>query len=261
MVQQHPIIEVDCTLDHLEYGDVLAALGGTDEQGGQGGAEREAHVAYLADECVKVLKPRGAYKIFNPAICTLPPAYTEPAIKLVGTMMVLKGQAIYERMRRATHCTLLAVTLGSQAEQEALCQRLCYTEADKAILDACLAAMIERAADRVMADIIRMALEKGLYTDERLSPGDADFPLEVRDGISFYLQAEKRLGLGLGPGHEPQPSYAAFSAVGMYDKSHAGRRRGCGRCKYRDFCSIRAIGMNCHGGKGSFKQADAPPAV
>ena len=41
--------------------------------------------------------------------------------------------------------------------------------------------------------------------------------------------------------------------IGLYDPSHKGRKRACGRCKYRSYCSIRAIGMTCHGGKGSFK--------
>lgn len=62
------------------------------------------------------LHPRGVYKLFNPAICTLPPKYTEPAIKLVGTLAVLYGSAAYERMSEAEHTAMVVSTVGTDEE-------------------------------------------------------------------------------------------------------------------------------------------------
>lgn len=199
--------------------------------------------------CLAAYKPRGVFKIFNPTICTLPPKYTEPAIKLVGTMMIFRGQSIYDRLRRASHCALLAATVGPENPDTLPASA---DQLDQALARACARALVECAADRVNALIIRTALDEGLYTDDRLRPGDGDFPLDSRSQLVFYTQAEKRLGLKLSADGALDPPYSTMGVVGLYDPSQKGRRRACGRCKHRDYCTIRAIGMNCHGSKGSF---------
>ncbi|MEG0376375.1 MAG: phage tail protein, partial [Raoultibacter sp.] len=243
-------IEVDCKIEQLDRTSVTELL---DLTGVDHDDLLDEHIDFVIDECLQALKPRGAYKLFNPAICTLPPDYMQPVIKLVGTMMIFKGKDLYEKMRRAKHCALMAATLGPKPEQDALRERLCYTELDERIFNACCKVIIERAGDMVNSDIITRAIDNGLYTDDRFSPGEGDFPIETRSQIIFYTQAEKRLGLILGANSALVPEHSITSVVGMYDKTQKGRRRACGRCKYREFCSIRAIGMNCHGNKGEFK--------
>lgn len=247
-VQTHQIIEVDCHIDHIDNEIIRSRLYTTIDEDED---TLQAHLSYVADECLAVLKPHGVYKLFNPAICTLPPSYTEPGIKLVGTMAVLRGKSVYDRMRKATHCVMLATTLGSQTNLQDLHDRFSHTIQDEAVLQACLATLIERASDITNAEIIKDAMERDLYTDDFLRPGDGDFPLETLSQIMFYVQAEKRLGIQLQR-DKLIPPWSALGVVGMYDKTQKGRRRACGRCKFRDFCSIRAIGMNCHGKKGSF---------
>lgn len=202
--------------------------------------------------CLATYEPRGAYKIFNPTICTLPPKYTEPAIKLVGTMMIFRGQSIYDRLRRAAHCALLAVTIGSE-NPAALPTGA--DDLDRAIAQACARALVECAADRVNAAIISAALEEELYTDDRLRPGDGDFPTDTRSQLIFYTQSEKRLGLKLDSEGAFDPPYSTVGVVGLYDPSQKNRRRACGRCKHREYCTIRSIGMTCHGSKGSFAKS------
>ncbi|MEA5020401.1 MAG: phage tail protein [Gordonibacter sp.] len=199
--------------------------------------------------CLATYEPRGVFKIFNPTICTLPPKYTEPAIKLVGTMMIFRGQSVYDRLRRASHCALLAATIGPEnpAALPASADQLDFT-----LARACARTLVECAADRVNARIISTAVDEGLYTDDRLQPGDGDFPLDSRSQLLFYTQAEKRLGVKLNTDGTFDPPYSTMGVVGLYDPSQKGRRRACGRCKHRDYCTIRAIGMNCHGSKGSF---------
>lgn len=260
-----PIIEVPCTVDAIPRFEVLRQLDapalralGLDPDA-LSGAEPES-APELSDEaarridaasaaCLAAYEPRGAYKVFNPAICTLPPEYVEPAIKLVGTMMMFHGQSVYERLRRAAHCALMAVTIGPD-NPEALPADA--DELDRALADACAKALVECAADHVNAAIVSAALEEDLYTDDRLSPGMGDFPLDTRSQFVFYTQSEKRLGLKLGADGAFSPRYSTVGVVGLYDPSQKNRKRACGRCKYRSYCSIRAIGMTCHGAKGTF---------
>ncbi|MGI6105490.1 MAG: phage tail protein [Raoultibacter sp.] len=249
-INNKQIYEVDCRIEGIESNDVIEALNSDAYEKVEA---FEDQLNFFIDEVLVTFKPRGVYKLYNPALCTLPPGYTEPAIKLVGTVMILKGKEAYTRMRKATHCAVLAVNLGSPAEVEALQNRLCYTDFDKELFDACCRVMIERAADVLTAEIIKNAVELGLYTDERLSPGESNFPLEARNKLLFYIQADKRIDLRVDKEFNFSSPYAIVSIVGLYDRSQKGRRRACGRCRYRDICSIRAIGMTCHGRKGTFK--------
>lgn len=260
-----PIIEVPCTVNAIPRFEVLRQLDpsalralGLDPDA-LSAAEPES-APELSDEaaqgidaasaaCLAAYEPRGAYKVFNPAICTLPPEYVEPAIKLVGTMMMFHGQSVYERLRRAAHCALMAVTIGPD-NPEAL--PVDADELDRVLADACAKALVECAADHVNAAIVSAALEEDLYTDDRLSPGMGDFPLDTRSQFVFYTQSEKRLGLKLGADGAFSPRYSTVGVVGLYDPSQKNRKRACGRCKYRSYCSIRAIGMTCHGAKGTF---------
>ena len=214
----------------------------------------EDHVAYILDECLKAATPKGVYKLFNPAICTLPPDYTEPGIKLVGTMAVLKGEEVYNRMRRATHCVIMAVSACSSDAVEALRERLCRVSSDEAILDACIQAITLRVADMTNNAIVCDALDRGLQTDDFLTPGTDTFPLEMNSLLSFYVQTESRLGIKVNKETMAFPTWGLLGVVGMYDPSQSNRRRACGRCKFRSYCPIRAIGMNCHGRKGTFKK-------
>ena len=251
------IIEVPCSVDALERSEALAqltpdaarALGVDAVDGSDLDASMGARIDAAIAACLAAYKPRGVYKLFNPATCTLPPEYVEPAIKLVGTMMMFHGQSVYERLRRAAHCALMAVTIGPD-NPAALPENA--DELDRALADSCAKALVECAADRVNAAIVAAAMDEGLYTDDRLSPGMGDFPLDTRSQFVFYTQSEKRLGLKLGADGAFSPRYSTVGVVGLYDPSQKNRKRACGRCKYRSYCSIRAIGMTCHGGKGTF---------
>lgn len=245
---QH-IVEADCAIAHLapqEVRDALLARLSPQE------------ISYtsldsLINTCLTTLKPRGVYKLYNPAICTLPPAYTEPAIKLVGTLMVLHGQSAYERMRRATHCVLLAINLSPYPSLEILRSQLCHNPLDEEVFDTLCSLLLAHACTFLIDLISRTAPTQGLSLDDPLSPGEDDFPLDFRKQIAFYLQTEKRINVSPPSSScNSLPTSTFFGIMGMYDTSQKNRKRACGRCKYHSSCSIRAIGMNCHGRKGSF---------
>ena len=253
------IIEVPCTVEALERSEALSQLApealtalGAESIDGDRPSPRRRRPAWTL-HLRRAWRPTtlgAGTSCSTPPSASLPPEYSEPAIKLVGTMMMFHGQSVYERLRRAAHCALMAVTIGPDNPAALPADA---DELDRALADACARALVESAADHVNAAIVAAAMEEGLYTDDRLSPGMGDFPLDTRLQFVFYTQSEKRLGLKLGKDGVFEPRYSTVGVIGLYDPSHKGRKRACGRCKYRSYCSIRAIGMTCHGGKGSFK--------
>ncbi len=194
--------------------------------------------------------------MFNPAICTLPRDYTEPGIKLVGTMAVLHGEAVYERMRRANHCVMVAVSVDTTENIQALRVLLVHDTDDFAAFEACLQAMGGRAEEIITDAINEEAHSLGLHIDNLLQAGESDFPLDYNSQLLFYTQAERRLGFALEDDGSLNSENATLGVIGMYDASQRGRKRACARCHNRDFCSIRAIGMNCHGRRGKFKKSE-----
>lgn len=248
-ISAHQIIEVPCptgrpALDAV-FTKMHSASSSTELEQGK---TRE-----LIETCFTYLEPKGIYKVFNPATCTLPPSYTEPGIKIVGTLMVLKGQTVYKKLSTAKHCVVLGASVGDRSAVDSLSEAVARTPEAKTILDTTLAAIAEYTAEYTNAAIVKQAMDSDLSVDDFLMPGTADFPIEHNDLFHFYIQAERRLGIKLEDRSQPLKPWEIMGVVGMFDKSGKGRKRACGRCKFREFCSIRAIGMNCHGKKGSFK--------
>lgn len=245
----NPVIEVPCALDATDdlAQEVFRALE-TDASTDLG-----SHVAPMLDACTAAADAKGVYKLYNPAICSLPPEYTEPAIKLVGTMIVLHGRTAYEKLDKAKHCALLAVTLG--IDEEALRKELVRNSDDKSVFEACLDAMIRRCANIVGNRITEGAMARDLYTDDLLALGDDGFPEHQTSDILFYTKAEDKLGITLvedETGTHVAPARSIVGMIALFDPSK-GKKRSCALCHYREFCNIRAIGMTCHGRKRTFK--------
>lgn len=257
-VQSHQIVEVSCPIGPLDTCAVMAFLSPADnEDAAAEGASPEvleSRIETMLPALRAVLEPRGVYKLFNPATCTLPPSYTEPGIKLVGTMAVLRGEAVYDRMRRATHCAIMATAVGDEDVVGSLRAQLVHDEFDQMAFDACLRAIEAYSEDHVCNAVRDEAVRLGLHIDEPLQAGDADFPLESNTQLLFYTQAERRLGVTCEKTGRITSAGAHLGVIGMYDASQKNRKRACARCRNRGKCSIRAIGMNCHGRRGSFKK-------
>jgi hypothetical protein len=246
-ISHHEIAEVDCRIERIEAACVLEKLGVSDAERAK---RLAARIELFAGECVNALRPRGVYRLFNPAICTLPPAYTEPAIKLVGTFMVLKGQDIYVRMSKAVQCVIAVTTLGAEDAQGTLRKRLCQNREDEVLIDACFAAIADRASEMLNVAAVAAEMDASHHADGLTRLYGRDFSAESLSSIAFYLQTARRLGV-TAKGTLLAPSHSVVSLLGFYDKAKRSRR-ACARCRFRKTCSIRAVGMNCHGRKGQF---------
>ena len=171
-MQVHVIHEIDCSVERIDPAVVEAFL---DTELSDDPMLADS-ICAMADAMSAELHPRGVYKLFNPAICTLPPKYTEPAIKLVGTLAVLYGSAAYERMSEAEHTAMAVSTIGTDEEIACLRERLVKSDMDALLFDACLEAMASLAADKLAEAVADDAHERGLHRGSTLETGVEDFP-------------------------------------------------------------------------------------
>lgn len=241
-MQVHTIHDIDCAVDVIDPVVVEAFL---DAELCDDPMLADS-IAALADPLCAALRPRGVYKLFNPATCTLPPKYTTPAIKLVGTLAVLYGSAAYERMSEAEHTAMVVSTVGTDAEIAAVRERLVKSELDALLFDACLEALASLAADRLAEAVAADARERGLHRGSTLETGTEDFPLSMNRTLSFFTQTEKRLGLTSTEEGTPSDRWSTWGVIGLYNTEQK-KRRGCAYCHNVRTCTIRKIGMTCHG--------------
>ena len=244
-MQVHVIHEIDCSVERIDPAVVEAFL---DAELSDDPMLADS-ICAMADAMSAELHPRGVYKLFNPAICTLPPKYTEPAIKLVGTLAVLYGSAAYERMSEAEHTAMVVSTVGTDEEIARLRERLVKSDMDALLFDACLEAMASLAADKLAA------LDRG----STLETGVEDFPLTMNTTLAFFTQTEKRLGLTAAEDGTPSDRWSTWGVIGLYNETQK-KRRGCAYCHNVRTCTIRKIGMTCHGRRTRKKAKPTPSA-
>ncbi|WP_282191263.1 phage tail protein [Adlercreutzia caecimuris] len=254
-MQVHTIHEIDCAVDVIEPAVVEAFL---DAELSDDPMLADSIAALAAPLCA-ALRPRGVYKLFNPAICTLPPKYTEPAIKLVGTLAVLHGQDAYERMSEAEHTAMAVSTVGTDEEIASLRSELVHNDLDALLFDACLEALASLAADKLACAVAADAHERGLHRGSTLECGTGDFPLAMNKTLSFFVQTEKRLGLTADEDGAPSDRWSTWGVIGLYNETQK-KRRGCAYCHNVRTCTIRKIGMTCHGRRTKKKAKAAPRA-
>lgn len=253
-MQVHTIHEIDCAVDAIDPAVVEAFL---DTELSDDPMLADSIGAMAAPLCAR-LRPRGVYKLFNPAICTLPPKYTEPAIKLVGTLAVLHGQDAYERMSEAEHTAMAVSTVGTDEEIARLRDELVHNDLDALLFDACLEALTSLATDKLAAAVAADAHERGLHRGSTLESGTGDFPLAMNKTLSFFVQTEKRLGLTADEDGAPSDRWSTWGVIGLYNETQK-KRRGCAYCHNVRTCTIRKIGMTCHG-RRTRKKAKASPS-
>lgn len=254
-MQVHVIHEIDCSVERIDPAVVEAFL---DAELSDDPMLADS-ICAMADAMSAELHPRGVYKLFNPAICTLPPKYTEPAIKLVGTLAVLYGSAAYERMSEAEHTAMVVSTVGTDEEIARLRERLVKSDMDALLFDACLEAMASLAADKLAEAVADDAHERGLHRGSTLETGVEDFPLTMNTTLAFFTQTEKRLGLTAAEDGTPSDRWSTWGVIGLYNETQK-KRRGCAYCHNVRTCTIRKIGMTCHGRRTRKKAKPTPSA-
>ena len=171
-----------------------------------------------------------------------------PRVELEGASVVLEGSSIAEHLRGAREVALMAVTLGARSEQE-LRRLSALDPLDALLYDAACSSLVEAAADALEDQVVSAALERGLVTNFRFSPGYGDLPLAAQPAIVRALRADVRLGLTVLPTNLLLPTKSITAVIGLFDAvpPQAGQASPCAACQLRATCEMRKRGVVCHG--------------
>ena len=213
------------TITSLDRSEVLRYLG---YAGQEISPELDARIDEGMAHALEVGRPRGVWRVFDVAGRD---GGDEPAVRLAGTALVLRGHDIAEHLDGAVAVGVFAVTAGMGIDQEI--RRLSLT--------------VERAADAVEARLVGEAAARGQYVNWRFSPGYGDLPLDIQPVVLRTLDATRQLGITLTPTNLMVPTKSVTAVIGFFEEPQASRKVTCQYCYCKEFCTIRASGRTCHG--------------
>lgn len=185
---------------------------------GYRGQQYSPEIADLIQEevasCLEISKPCGLVQVFGIA----GRGTTDdglPEVRLEGTALTLVGKSMERHMRGAVAAGVLAVTLGMSNEREL--RRLSLTDSlRQVVFDAASTTLVEAAADEAEESLVRMARERGLYTNWRFSPGYGDMPMSTQPVLLATLDAQRRLGITLTPTLLMTPTKSVTAVLGLF---------------------------------------------
>lgn len=207
--------------------------------------ELDARIDDVVTHCLEVSKPKACLRAFDVSERVLCEDGI-PELRLVGSALSLQGKSIAEHLDGAVAVGVMAVTLGAGVEREL--RRLSLTNPlEQVIFDAAATATVERAVDAAEALLVEEAAERGLYTNERFSPGYGDLPLSCQPTLLASLDALRRLGISLTPSLLMVPTKSVTAVLGFFNEPQVKGHLGCSSCNLSDFCVLRASGNTCRG--------------
>lgn len=132
-----------------------------------------------------------------------------------GAGVALSGTGVSRFLENATHCALLALTLGAQRERE-LQRQAALNPTDALLYDAACSALAEAAADELQRQVAQAAERQGLVMlPGRFSPGYGDLPLDVQKPLLQALDAYRGLGLAVTESCLLVPRKSITAVVGL----------------------------------------------
>ncbi len=206
--------------------------------------ELDARIGAAVSRCLAVARPRGVTRVFEVAGRTFQGGV--PCVELAGTVLSLEGHAIGHHLVGAVAVGVLVVTAGMGVDAEL--RRLSLTDrVAQLVLDAAGTTLVERAADAAQASLVAQAAERGLFCNERFSPGYDDFPLATQPVLLASLDVGRQLGITLSDALLMTPTKSVTAVVGMFAEPPSGMRESCVGCPCLDFCALRRVGRSCRG--------------
>lgn len=198
----------------------------------------------LIDDCIDEAKAMSkalyTYKIFE-----IEPNESKKEINVLGTSLTLRGNDIYEHLKDAKKCAIMAATLGVVFDNKVrILERFNMTKA--LILDSCGTDCIEKVCDEAEKEIKKIAMKEGFITNYRYSPGYGDLSIDVQQNIINILNANKIIGLTTTESCILLPRKSVTAIIGFVDKnSDIVVKKGCEYCSKFHNCLYRRDGVSC----------------
>lgn len=190
----------------------------------------------MIELCENIVKTKFIYKIFDVSV--------KDKIYLKNSELILDGTDIYNHLKEAKKCAVLACTLGAEAERELL--KLSKTNLLRSVIfDAVCTARIEETADECEEKIKEYAKENGYFTNFRYSPGYGDFPLDMQKSLISALEAEKRIGLTVTDNFLMIPRKSVTAVIGLFNIEQQKNEEKCEVCSMRHTCKYKTGAEKC----------------
>ena len=139
---------------------------------------------------------------------------TEACVYLTGTTVCFRGKNIHTHLQDCSACILLAVTLGSQAEQMIRAAEA-VDMSEALMLDIAASVLVDQYVDEAEMILRRNCDIKGSVLTKRFSPGYGDFPIEIQSDFLQLLQAEKMIGLTVSQSNILLPRKSVTAVIGV----------------------------------------------
>ena len=139
----------------------------------------------------------------------------------------LGGNDIKEVVAESEKVLLIAATLGIYVEK--LLRKTQITDMAKAVVvDAMASVAIEQFMDKIEDELKERY--KGLYFNNRFSPGYGDYPLEKQREVVKILNTEKKLGLSLSDSLLLNPTKSITAVIGLNKNEVKGKINCTSKC-------------------------------
>lgn len=202
--------------------------------------ETDAVTMQVIGDCVfelqQIIKQRYIYGIFDIKVTD--------CIELKGTELTLTGGDIYNHLKDCEKCTVMAATLGIEADNAIrIAQSRDMLRA--VVMDASASEYIEKLCDCVEDEIKEIAAGEGYNTKFRFSPGYGDLPLGTQKSLLDTIDAGRKIGITLTSGNLMTPSKSVTAVIG-FTKNEVGKQHtSCDICSMKDNCKFRKEGKSC----------------
>lgn len=196
-----------------------------------------ARIDEMFVHCESASQPGWIYRVF-------PVDASSGSIFLVGTTLRLEGKDIFQHLKDAKYCAVMAATCGLANEREL--QRLAAAGGLEALVfDAAGSALVEAAGDACNAAIVAKAHSEGFFTNYRYGPGYGDLPLDIQGSILDVLGAGKALGMSVTPSNMLVPAKSITAFIGFFEQPQDSQPT-CATCQFKAYCRLREAGQTCY---------------
>ncbi len=212
-------------LDRISRPEIWRYLGYKDER-------PEEEICTLIEDCLKELEEAAAPRqVSRRVACRI-----EDQTVRLDTLQTA-SRSLAQHLAGCNEAFLFAATLGTEVDQ--LLRRYSRIRVSRAtVLQAAAAAMVEAWCNQCQEQLQKPL--DGLYLRPRFSPGYGDLSLDFQRPLLQYLEAGKRIGLGLTDSMLMTPSKSVSAIIGITADKKSCTVHRCAACGKLD-CPFRTV--------------------
>lgn len=185
-------------------------------------------------ELLKVIRPQYVYKIFDIS-------FKEDGVYVLGTELVLKGEAIREHLSGCKKVAVMCVTLSGEVDKILRANEV-NNMLNAIIIDALANAAVEQVCDEV-ENIIEDNMPGYCHT-WRFGVGYGDFPLSTQKIFLDTLDASKQIGVCVTESYILTPRKSVTCVLGLSEEKTDSSEKSCENCNMYGRCIFSKDGKS-----------------